>query len=58
MLFHIFFLIQCRSPNIEADVTKIYYNETAERYVTQDAFQSKQLFCDFSELCPGNFSKE
>ena len=40
------------SPNIDADVVKIYYNETAKHYITQDSFLSKQLFCDFSDgLC-------
>ena len=41
-----------RSPNIEADVVKIFYNATANRYITEDAFLAKQLICDFSDgLC-------
>lgn len=40
------------SPNIDADIVKIFYNATANRYVTEDSFLAKQLLCDFSNgLC-------
>ena len=46
-------LFHCRnSPKIEADLIKIFYNQTAKRYVTQDQFIAKSLACDFSNgLC-------
>ena len=33
-------------------MTKIYFNETAERYITQDSFTSNERMCDFQNLCP------
>ncbi len=41
------------SPNIEADLVKVFFNESVNRYVTEDTFLAKQLLCDFSYgLCP------
>ncbi len=41
-----------RSPIIEADVVKIFYNDSAGRYVAEDAFLSKAQLCDFPDgLC-------
>ncbi len=36
------------SPMIDADFVKIFMNETSSQYVTQDAFLSKRLNCDFN----------
>ena len=39
-----------RSPIIQADVVKMFYNESVGRYVTQDSYLSST--CDFSRgLC-------
>eukprot|EP00095_Tigriopus_kingsejongensis_P006476 maker-scaffold598_size127767-snap-gene-0.16 protein:Tk06476 transcript:maker-scaffold598_size127767-snap-gene-0.16-mRNA-1 annotation:"conserved hypothetical protein" len=40
------------SPNIDADIVKIFFNDSANRFVTEDSFLAKQLLCDFSNgLC-------
>ena len=44
------FPIANRSPIIQADVVKMFYNESVGRYVTQDSYLSNA--CDFSRgLC-------
>ena len=35
------------SPMIDADFVRIFFNQSANQFATQDAFLSKQLNCDF-----------
>lgn len=35
------------SPLIDADFVRIFFNQSANQFATQDAFLSKQLNCDF-----------
>lgn len=35
------------SPMIDADFVRIFFNQSANQFATEDAFLSKQLNCDF-----------
>ena len=37
-----------RSPKIEADVVKLFFNSTLNRYITQDQFIAKKMNCDWA----------
>lgn len=41
-----------RSPDIEADFIKVFFNDTTNSFQTQDAFLAKKVLCDFTDgLC-------
>lgn len=37
-----------RSPLIEADFVKVYFNSTSNTFQTEDAFLAKKIMCDFN----------
>jgi len=42
-----------RSPLIEADFVKVYFNSTLNTFQTEDTFLAKKIMCDFNVgLCP------